>query len=149
MEQNPLFQKLQGEDKAIARSAEHLVSFDKVVRQINVERPPKDMLGWFLKFLYEARYTNLPRSTWAELAKMFAGPVSVRKAQGILMVMRGKTVVGFVSAKAIGRVADSVCKQPELCRQSGGYTTKRSLFRAAVSVETHNRRLGAPVGRIR
>ncbi len=141
--------KLSVDDKAIARSDDYLASFSVVVNEMNVQRPPRNMLDWFLKFLFDASYTNLPNSSWRELAKRFAGPVSVRKAQGILMVMRGKTVVGFVSAKAIGRVADSVCKQPELCRQSGGYTTKRSLFRAAVSVETHNRRLGAPVGRIR
>lgn len=149
LEQNPLYQRLQGEDKAIARNAEYLASFGKVVRQINVERPPKDMLGWFLKFISEARYANLPRISWTELTKMFGGPVSVKKAQGILMVMRGKTVLGFVSAKHIGRIADKLCKEPKLCRQSGGYTPAGSLFRAAVSTEVYNRRPDAPVGRIR
>lgn len=136
-------------DRAIARSDVFLASFDAVVREINVERPPKNMLDWFLKFLFEARYTNLPNSTWRELAKKFGGSVSVRKAQGILMVMKGKEVVGFVSAKRVGQIADKVQKQPTVSKQAGGYTPKGcSLFRAAMSAEVNDRRPDAPVGQI-
>lgn len=69
LDENPFFVRLSVHDKAIARNDGFLASFDTVVREINVERPPKNMLDWFLKFLFEARYTNLPKSTWCELAK--------------------------------------------------------------------------------
>lgn len=149
LEENPLFMKLCVGDRAIARSDVFLASFDAVVREINVERPPKNMLDWFLKFLFEARYTNLPNSTWRELANKFGGSVSVRKAQGILMVMKGREVVGFVSAKKVGQIADKVQKQPIVSKQAGGYTPKGcSLFIAAMSVEVNDRRPKAPVGQI-
>ncbi len=149
LEENPLFMKLCVDDKAIARSEAFLASFEIVVKMINVERPPKNMLDWFLKFLFEARYTNLPKSTWRELFVEFGGCLSVRKAQGILMVMKGREVVGFVSAKRVGQIADKVQKQPIVSKQAGGYTPKGcSLFRAAMSTQVNDRRPEAPVGQI-
>ncbi|HRH26819.1 MAG TPA: hypothetical protein PLZ99_01520 [Parcubacteria group bacterium] len=48
------------------------------------------------------------------LQKKFPGNISVRKAQGVLMVMQGREVVGFVSAKKVGQIADKVRKLPSV-----------------------------------
>lgn len=143
---------LDSSDQKVVRACESngvLEMFKKALLSIN-ERPPKDMLSYFVQFLAEKERRNLSMEHHRKFQGRFGNAVMYYQARGIVMVMLGETPCYFAPAKALKGPAQKASAS-SICRTTGGAYAPRDckLFSAALTGQVAPNRYSVPRGQIR